>query len=297
MLLATTGSAPWGAVRVVVGVALAVGLLWTQGRSDRVSGWAAVGVGVLALPVTGAIAVDHLAAVGVTPRSVAAIIAAGSSALLLAAGTVRLVRASRGWRRLLAIPVAVVLAQFVLVPLTMATVATNRAPAPLGSATPADHGLDYRDVTLETADGVELAAWYVPSTNGAAVLLLHGSGATRTATLRHAEVLAGLGYGVLAIDARGHGASHGTPMALGWYGNADLVPAVDWLSQQPDVRDGRIGAVGLSMGGEEALTLAAADPRVRAVVAEGVGCGSAGTSRPGPTTRGFPARSTPGPPP
>ena len=72
VLLATTGSAPWGAVRVVVGVALAVGLLWTQGRSDRVSGWAAVGVGVLALPVTGAIAVDHLAAVGVTPRSVAA---------------------------------------------------------------------------------------------------------------------------------------------------------------------------------------------------------------------------------
>ncbi len=282
VLMVTTGSALWGVVRVVVVVALAAGLLWTQGRSDRISGWAAVGVGILALPVTGAIAVDHLAATGGSLRSVAAIIAAASSAVLLAAGTVRLVRASRGWRRLRAIPVALVLAQFVLVPLTMATIATNRAPAPLGADTPADRGLDFRDVTLETADGVELAGWYVPSRNGAAVLLRHGSGSTRTATLAHAEVLAGLGYGVLALDARGHGASDGTPMALGWYGNADLARAVDWLAAQPDVRDSRIGAVGLSMGGEEALTLAAVDPRVRAVVAEGVGVRVAGDVPPGP---------------
>jgi fermentation-respiration switch protein FrsA (DUF1100 family) len=60
-------------------------------------------------------------------------------------------------------------------------------------------------------------------------------------------------------------------MALGWYGNADVAPAVDWLLDRPDVEDGRIGAVGLSMGGEEALTAAAADLRILAVVGEGVG--------------------------
>jgi fermentation-respiration switch protein FrsA (DUF1100 family) len=84
-------------------------------------------------------------------------------------------------------------------------------------------------------------------------------------------VLSGLGYGVLMLDARGHGESDGTVMALGWYGNADVAPAVDWLVDRPDVEEGRIGAVGLSMGGEEALTAAAADQRILAVVGEGVG--------------------------
>ena len=42
-----------------------------------------------------------------------------------------------------------------------------------------------------------------------------------------------------------------------------------FLQSQPDVDDGRIGAVGMSMGGEEAIGAAAADARIRAVVAEG----------------------------
>ena len=143
--------------------------------------------------------------------------------------------------------------------------------------------LDTPEAALEAApetavvpgpDGVDLAAWWVPPRNGAAVLLLHGSGSTRTATLDHAEVLADAGFGVLMVDARGHGASGGTPMAIGWHGPGDLVAAVDWLDARPDV--GAIGAVGLSMGGEEALTLAGRDARVRAVVGDGVGVRVAG---------------------
>ncbi|NUS00798.1 MAG: hypothetical protein HOV67_36735, partial [Kribbellaceae bacterium] len=41
------------------------------------------------------------------------------------------------------------------------------------------------------------------------------------------------------------------------------------LSSRPGVDPLRIGAVGLSMGGEEAIGAAARDPRIRAVVAEG----------------------------
>jgi len=39
----------------------------------------------------------------------------------------------------------------VLFPLTMAVIATNRPPGPLGSATPAAYGLAYRDVAFRTA--------------------------------------------------------------------------------------------------------------------------------------------------
>jgi uncharacterized protein len=77
----------------------------------------------------------------------------------------------------------------------MAVFATNEPPGPLGSATPARYGLAYHDVALRTADGVRLSAWYIPSRNGAAVVLLPGSGSTRSAVLAQAEVLARHGYG------------------------------------------------------------------------------------------------------
>jgi pimeloyl-ACP methyl ester carboxylesterase len=71
------------------------------------------------------------------------------------------------------------------------------------------------------------------------------------------------------FDARGHGRSDGRAMDFGWYGDEDTSAAVSFLQAQPDVDDERIGAVGLSMGGEQAIGAAATDARIRAVVAEG----------------------------
>ncbi len=53
----------------------------------------------------------------------------------------------------------------------------------------------------------------------------------------------------------------------------DAQRAVDLLAAQPDVDPGRIGAIGHSLGGKEALYLAAFDPRVRAAVASEGGVG------------------------
>ncbi|MFW7414004.1 alpha/beta hydrolase [Demequina sp. SO4-18] len=125
------------------------------------------------------------------------------------------------------------------------------------------------DVSVDAGEGVTLAGWYVPTTTGAAVVLAHGAGSTRDAVVTHAEVLAEAGYGVLAIDARGHGDSTGRAMDLGWWGEADLAAALDTLSAIDGVDPERLGLVGLSMGGESAVGAAGADPRARAVVAEG----------------------------
>jgi len=73
----------------------------------------------------------------------------------------------------------------------------------------------------------------------------------------------------LLFDPRGHGASGGQPMDFGWYGEQDLPAAVTFLQQQPDINPDRVCAVGLSMGGEQAIGALAIDPRIRAVVAEG----------------------------
>ena len=85
-------------------------------------------------------------------------------------------------------------------------------------------------------------------------------------------------------DARGHGRSGGEGMDLGWYGDLDTTAAVELPGAPGGRRTVRIGVVGLSMGGEEAIG-AADRPRVRAVVAEGATGRTPRTTRTcGPTT-------------
>jgi pimeloyl-ACP methyl ester carboxylesterase len=148
-------------------------------------------------------------------------------------------------------------------------VAATHVPPTSISSTPADRGLDADSITLTTADDVELAGWYISGANGAAVILLHGAGSTRSDVLDHAAVLARNGYGVLMIDARGHGESGGTAMDFGWYGDLDIAAGTEYLLRRDDVEPDRIGVVGMSMGGEEAIGAAVADPNIAAVVAEG----------------------------
>jgi hypothetical protein len=154
-------------------------------------------------------------------------------------------------------------------PVVVAVAATDVPRPQLGHLTPGDRGLSFRKVRLSTVDGVHLAAWYVPSRNRAAVVALHGASSTRTGVLDQSVVLARHGYGVLLVDARGMGLSGGRAMNRGWFGDRDVAAAVDFLAAQPDVDAARIGALGESMGGEQAIGALAADPRLRAVVAEG----------------------------
>lgn len=235
-------------------------------RAARVA--AALLVGIPATVAGVAIGIPH-AISGFTLSAVLGIVAllAGLASLGYAATVTW--RRARWPGRVGVVVTGLLIIQFLLFPMSQAVFATNRAPIPLPSSTPADLGLSYVDVTLTTADSVRLASWYVPSRNGAAVVLLHGSGSTRANVLDHAAALASRGYGVLLVDARGHGDSGGRE-DFGWFGDADIEPAVEYLRAAPDVTDDRIALVGLSMGGEEAIGAAASMPAVRAVVAEGV---------------------------
>lgn len=189
--------------------------------------------------------------------------------VLTVMGGVLLVRHLRRWWRLVAIPGVVVLLLYIVTPLVLTLITTHPPAKPIETRTPASVGLTYRDVSVRTADGATLAGWYVPSRNGAAIVTVPGAWGTRSDVFDEMVVLARHGYGVLNLDPRGHGGSTGTAMDLGWFGNADLAAAVDFLSRQPDVEAQRIGGLGLSMGAEELLTAAATDTRLRAVVSEG----------------------------
>jgi uncharacterized protein len=212
----------------------------------------------------------HVVRTGVTVTGVVGLVALMFGLVLLILGLWQLLRGVRGWWWLLALPTAFLVFQFVLVPITPTLAAVDPPRSPMGSATPATYGLPYSDVEFRTGDGVRLSGWYIPSRNGAAVAVLHGSGSTRTEVLPQAVAVASRGYGVLLYDDRGQGRSDGRAMDFGWWGDSDLAAAVTWMQQQPDADPTRIAAVGISMGGEQAINLAATDPRIRAVVAEGV---------------------------
>ncbi len=270
MLAGLDGSTVWQVARVLVILAVTAGAVWFTGRAGRAGrGTAALLLGI-AGTVTGAgVGSAHLAKAGLDVAAVLAAIVLVTGLVLLIWGAAALIRATPGWWRLLAIPTALALLQFVLLPLTYAFHATNRPPGALGTGTPAQYGLAYQDVAFRTADGVRLSAWYIPARNGAAVVLLPGAGSTRTAVLGQAAVLARHGYGALLVDGRGHGRSGGHSMDFGWWGGRDIAAAVSFLARQPGIQAGKIALLGESMGGEQALAAMGADPQIRAVVAEG----------------------------
>ncbi|WP_121162215.1 alpha/beta fold hydrolase [Micromonospora pisi] len=105
-----------------------------------------------------------------------------------------------------------------------------------------------------------------------AVLLAHGFGGTKDSVRTDAEDLAGQGYAVLAYTARGFGRSGGEiHLDSPDFEVRDAARLLDWLAARAEIRtdaagDPRVGVVGGSYGGGLALLLAAADPRVDAIV-------------------------------
>jgi uncharacterized protein len=129
--------------------------------------------------------------------------------------------------------------------------------------------IPHDEVTVETADGRDLSAWWVPSRNGAAVLVDHGSGGSRERVVSHIRMLARHGYGVLALDLPGNGESEGHSNGLGDNAQPAVDAALDWLERRDGVDPDRIAGYGLSLGAEVLIEAAAGDERLRAVVADG----------------------------
>jgi uncharacterized protein len=134
--------------------------------------------------------------------------------------------------------------------------------------TPTVMGLPYEDVSLVTEDGLRLAAWYVPTHNGAAIVMVHGLGTNRTTTLGLTKDLADRGYGLLLLDLRAHGDSEGTVSTLGIHEVRDVRSGVRYLQSRPEVDARRIGIFGGSLGGSVAIMSAAEIPELQAVVVD-----------------------------
>ena len=153
----------------------------------------------------------------------------------------------------------------VVFPVGAAVVVTHNYREPIGDPPSAA----YRPVSFNTSDGLQLSGWYRPSRNRAAVIVVHGGGGDRTGAIRHADLLARHGYGVLIYDARGRGESEGSPVSFGWDWSKDVAGALGYLRERRDVDVERIGGLGLSTGADVLIEVAARDRNLRAVVSDG----------------------------
>jgi len=135
---------------------------------------------------------------------------------------------------------------------------------------PADLGLAHEDVALKTPEGIALSCWLIraPGEPRGTVIYLHGVSECKIVGLPMAKHLHDLGYNVFLYDSRRHGDSGGTYCTYGFYEKHDARAVISHLAGRSDLRTGRIGLFGTSMGAAVAIQVAAIDDRVVALVAE-----------------------------
>lgn len=122
-------------------------------------------------------------------------------------------------------------------------------------ATPTDWGMAYEDVSLESADGIELHGWYIPAAKaGRVVLFLHGNAGNISHRGESIAIFRRLGLDVFIFDYRGYGASEGKPSEAGLY--QDAAAAWRYLVETRGVSPGNIVVFGRSLGGAVAAQLA-----------------------------------------
>jgi pimeloyl-ACP methyl ester carboxylesterase len=252
-------------VWTVAGLVVAGLIVWNDEIRDRRQTWIELIAAVFGLPIALGYAIVHSIELSL-PAAALGIVATFAWLVVLIGTSAAILRRASWLGRLVAIPVALLIAQFVLMPVAAGTAGAHPPRMALDQTTPAGA----MDVVISVKPGTQLNGWYMPGSNGAAVVVLPGADGNRAQTVAHATVLALHGYSVLAIDARGSGDSPGIGHMWGWYGEEDITAALNWLEVQPGVDGMRLGLVGLSMGGEQAVTIAPFDHRVKAVVAEGV---------------------------
>jgi len=115
------------------------------------------------------------------------------------------------------------------------------------TSTPADLGVDFSTMAIETRDGERLHGWLLRSpAPRARIVYFHGNGGNLSVWTPILSDLARRGYDVLAVDYRGYGRSTGRPSERGLYRDADAIvehaataftgPPQPWHAEAPQTR-------------------------------------------------------------
>jgi fermentation-respiration switch protein FrsA (DUF1100 family) len=131
---------------------------------------------------------------------------------------------------------------------------------------PGDFGAPYEDMVVTTSDGLDLVGWYIPSQNGALVILQHGYEENRQNMLEEAEMLYNHGYGVLVSSTRGHDLNGEDMITFGCREMEDMEAWYQAMLSRDDVDPERIGILAQSMGGSLAIQYSKENEKIKAVM-------------------------------
>jgi fermentation-respiration switch protein FrsA (DUF1100 family) len=136
---------------------------------------------------------------------------------------------------------------------------------------PGAYGLEYEDLIIPARnDGLQIAAWYIPSDeNQKVIILVHGYNNSRTngfvdKFVSFASELHDAGFSVMMIDLRGHGQSGEARFTFGIKERRDVLGAVNWLEER-GYQPGKIGVLGYSLGAGSIIGAAAEEADIGAV--------------------------------
>lgn len=159
--------------------------------------------------------------------------------------------------------------------------------------TPAAVGIAFEEVRFPTKNNRSLYGWWIPAAGSSAagsstkessateasatdtsagtptLILVHGWGRNLQRLMDYIENLHPRGFNLLAFDSRNHGSSDRDRFSSMLKFAEDIMAAVDFAVELPQVDPERIGVIGLSIGGAATVYAAAHDPRIEAGVTVG----------------------------
>ena len=122
-------------------------------------------------------------------------------------------------------------------------------------ATPAELGLSFEDVYIQTEDHIKIHGWLIKAPSAKNTLVFfHGNAGNIGDRLGKIDLFYRMGLNILIIDYRGYGKSEGHPTESGVY--KDAVAAYDYLRERDDMKGQNIVGYGASLGGAIAIDLA-----------------------------------------
>lgn len=148
-----------------------------------------------------------------------------------------------------------------ILPYVLAALQVHRYKVP-NLITPEDQlQRTYEDVSFQTADGLTIRGWFIPSRQSSSprtLLICHGVGANRSNFLSFELVADALQAHVLMFDFRGHGDSDGHTVSFGHREQLDVQSAVDYLRTHRPGQCRELIGLGISLG-SSALVRAAVE--------------------------------------
>lgn len=145
--------------------------------------------------------------------------------------------------------------------------------------TPAEHGLDFDDVTFPSEDGIPLEGWFIPAVGADTVVIVnHPRFFSRSGLPSHLEpwrsmnagtgndfevnlvpdiaILHDAGYHVLAYDLRNFGlsgAANGGLTTSGRFESRDVIGSLHYIRSRPGLRDAKIALFSRCLGADATM--------------------------------------------